>query len=90
MAIKLTQGDLELISKALMSHRWSVEEQAKQPDANSAAKELFTQEFERCATLMDKLAMTNDGSILEFVHATPATNGNAKQEIPGTCTPHGR
>lgn len=45
MKVNLTKEDLELIGKALISHRWKVEDTEGQND-----------EFHRCTSLADRLA----------------------------------
>lgn len=55
MKVRLLQEEIELISKALMTHRWEVERNEGQTD-----------EFHRCASLMDKLAFNHNGGELSL------------------------
>lgn len=56
MKIILTKDDIELIGKALISHRWKVEN-----------AEGHSSEFHQCASLADRLAYNHNGGELEFL-----------------------
>jgi hypothetical protein len=56
MKVKLTKDDIELIGKALISHRWKIEETEGHND-----------EFHRCASLADRLACNHNGGELNFL-----------------------
>lgn len=56
MRVKLTKDDIELIGKALISHRWKIEE-----------KEGHNDDFHQSASLADRLACNNNGGELSFL-----------------------
>lgn len=55
MKITLSKEDLDLIGKALISYRWSVED-----------KESQNYEFHQCAFLADRLGCNHNGAELIF------------------------
>lgn len=55
MKITLSKEDVELIGKALISHRWKVEKDEGQND-----------EFHRCAFLADRLSCNHNGADIVF------------------------
>lgn len=56
MKVKLTKDDIELISKALIRLRWDIEKSEGQ-----------NAEFQKCASLADRLACNHDGGELNFL-----------------------
>ena len=55
MKVILSKEDVDLIGKALITHRWKVEDNEGQND-----------EFHRCASLADRLAYNHDGAEIVF------------------------
>lgn len=55
MKVTISKEDVELIKKALMTHRWKVEDSEGQ-----------NEDFHRCASLADRLACNHDGAEIVF------------------------
>ncbi|MFC6674125.1 hypothetical protein [Marinobacterium aestuariivivens] len=75
MKIRLEQDQIDLISTALLTHRWKVEKQIKElevkpdklNDLDYQNLDRYREEFRECATVMDKLAVKHDGAEVTFL-----------------------
>ena len=57
LSMKLSFEEIELIQRALMSHRWKIEDQQGQEH----------QDFTASAQLMDKLSVNHNGAEINFI-----------------------